>query len=833
MTGNPPKIWAAADLDPISPAPVHPPSPIVVPALQDRANTYLHMPSVGGHSMMAAEVPTVGALKVNEQSHVRPVIVHNDNDTIVNAMDPNPVDLGSTDPDEAVDSVAEKAGTVSVGIHAERMQDPETSQPNATEAKHDVSKSDESTHNSDMAHFVSNRVDIAAAAHENSPPISQISPDPASVSYPNIIPQPSHNLPEETQTILDAIVSNVDNAHQLSQSPCEQSTPNKNHHSSITSHAGYSASNIQALVDNITARAVDADADATHIPITEITSSSMVLPLNTILPPKPPAPGPTSAQAYPAADELPSPIPGASQSSSLPLPLSNGLALGNYTSTAPGMVNPHASGTVIPALTSLPNNHAMSVPQSNSPYGTLPVDQLPSVDNQKKRWNAFLEDERKYVSEAKWDRFPEGSRIFIGNLSSERVSKKEVFNIFSKYGRLAQISLKQAYGFVQYHTVAEGQAAMDNLQGMDIRGKKINLEFSRAQKRDGGGNRTNRAKRDGDRQDTNRGRRDDYRPSRPASPRRSNQRRLPSYDGNTRGRGYRESSYSSDRRRSQSPGYGSRESYRRRSPSPYPRYTPSVDMDLPRRYGPDVPDVQFLLLQDVKRDFVSWAQNAFVNQGLRVDVMFLNPQFPRDAVIQRQVMEGVHAVAELDFRAQEYGRIPLQVFDRSAGYNNVRFDQYQDLEPAIAAQLVARTKSQSQIPPNAYNGSQYPPTQQYPPSTPSHYIPPSYPSQPYASLAAASSGGAPLDSATVHKILGSLNGQQGGQQAYNGAPQVDVNSLLATISNRPHGMGGPPPAQQGMGYANAPPDVPRGAPHNGNSARHVQDIMTQLARYRQ
>lgn len=62
---------------------------------------------------------------------------------------------------------------------------------------------------------------------------------------------------------------------------------------------------------------------------------------------------------------------------------------------------------------------------------------------------------------------------YEGNLSSDRVSKKEVFDIFSAYGRLAQISLKQAYGFVQYHTLAEGEAAMEHLQGMEVRGRKI------------------------------------------------------------------------------------------------------------------------------------------------------------------------------------------------------------------------------------------------------------------------------------------------------------------------------------------------------------------------
>lgn len=61
----------------------------------------------------------------------------------------------------------------------------------------------------------------------------------------------------------------------------------------------------------------------------------------------------------------------------------------------------------------------------------------------------------------------------IGNLSSDRVSKKEVFAVFSKYGRLAQISMKSAYGFVQYHNVSEAQAALEACQDMELGGRRI------------------------------------------------------------------------------------------------------------------------------------------------------------------------------------------------------------------------------------------------------------------------------------------------------------------------------------------------------------------------
>ncbi|KAJ2975687.1 hypothetical protein NUW58_g8286 [Xylaria curta] len=663
MTGYSPKIWAAADLDPVSPAPVHPPSPIIVPELQDQADSYLNMPFAGSNLITLAVPNPAEIPKVNGQTHVPSANVHYEatNGAPDTPVDPEQIDLG-----KAVNGGVGETETVSVGVNAENMQEPKTLKPEGTETEQDVSKSIESTHNSVTSSLASAQVDIAALAHEYSPPASQLSPDRASASPLDLTSQPSHKPPENKHSLSNEVVSNADNA-QPSQSLSEPSLANNHRGSSATSHAVCPATSIQGPVDNITDRT--ANAHAAHMPASESIHGGNVLPQSTVLPRKPPTSEPTFIQPYPSADGFPSSISGAPQSSSMPLPLSNGSVLGTYTGTVPEMVDPRISATVTPVVTSIPN-HISPVAQSDSTLKAFSVDQPPLFDHQRQRWETFVQDERKYVSEAKWDRFPEGSRIFIGNLSSERVSKKEVFTIFSKFGRLAQISLKQAYGFVQYHTVAEGQAAMQNLQGMEIQGKKINLEFSRTQKKDNEGGRANRGKRDGDRHDGHKGRRDDYRPKRQASPQRSNHRQPPSYDGDSRGRGYRENSYSSDRRRSLSPGHNGRDLYRRRSPSPHRRYTPVADLDLPHRHGPEVPDVQFLLLQDVKRDFVSWAQSAFVNQGLRVDVMYLNPQFPRDAVIQRQVLEGVHAVAELDFRAQDYGRIPLQVFDRSAGYSN-------------------------------------------------------------------------------------------------------------------------------------------------------------------
>ena len=62
---------------------------------------------------------------------------------------------------------------------------------------------------------------------------------------------------------------------------------------------------------------------------------------------------------------------------------------------------------------------------------------------------------------------------FSGNLFTEQVTKRDIFYVFHKYGRLAQISMKSAYGFVQYHDVHSCMRALQSEQSIEIRGRKI------------------------------------------------------------------------------------------------------------------------------------------------------------------------------------------------------------------------------------------------------------------------------------------------------------------------------------------------------------------------
>lgn len=74
----------------------------------------------------------------------------------------------------------------------------------------------------------------------------------------------------------------------------------------------------------------------------------------------------------------------------------------------------------------------------------------------------------------------------------------------------------------------------------------------------------------------------------------------------------------------------------------------------------------------VHRNFVYHVETNFRNRGLRVDVLTLGPRIPLDAAVKRQASEGVLAVVRLSRPSQLSRKIPLQVFDRSLGVDNIR-----------------------------------------------------------------------------------------------------------------------------------------------------------------
>ncbi|EAW09550.1 putative RNA-binding protein (Nab3) [Aspergillus clavatus NRRL 1] len=570
---------------------------------------------------------------------------------------------------------------------------------------------------------------------------------------------------------------------------------------------------------------------------------------------------------------------------------------------APGTVS--ASNTLLPppgpsfqqplsAATDSQEPPTSAAPQNGRaerPPGRLitPGDEdVPWGPDVQKKYDEFLHDERVYVTEGLWDRFPAGSRLFVGNLPTERVTKRDLFHIFHQYGKLAQISIKQAYGFIQFVDASACKHALDCEQGAVIRGRKIHLEISKPQRNTragpappaprrsrspeysrGGPPSSRNPRGPGDRYErpydsgrvpfsdfrdepTHR-RRDDYRPPpRSPSPRpfrardeyRSRDRTPERYDRR-------------ERRRSRSP-YGRDRRYRSPSPRGRNAYDGDADLPVPRRAPRDVPEVQILVLEEVDRNFIFHVENSFRNRGLRVDVLVLGPRIPLNAAVQRQINEGVLAVVRLSRPNQFSRKIPLQLFDRSGGADNVRFNEYPEVEPNIAAEIVFHAQAMQRGAPPVPNPFPANPAFAVPtlPAAPIPQAPlPTLPNSNVANMISS------LDGPTLQSLLSALQQRpplhapaaQPSFPAANVPPTAaDLASLLSGVARQPMATNPPPhlPSQAYLVPASNAPVVPDpnlislltkglgGHQHSQQQnpaamAPQVQNIMNQLSKWKQ
>ncbi|KAM5484136.1 nuclear polyadenylated RNA-binding protein 3 [Microsporum canis] len=476
-----------------------------------------------------------------------------------------------------------------------------------------------------------------------------------------------------------------------------------------------------------------------------------------------------------------------------------------------------------------------------------------------KKYDDFLRDERIYVTEAHWDRFPAGSRLFIGNLPTERVTKRDLFHIFHMHGKLAQISIKQAYGFIQFLEPDSCRKALEAQQGATLRGRKIHLEISKPQR--------------------------GPRNSGPTEPSGRNQRRSrsPEYERNREPlRGGRSAADRYDR---------GQELHH-----PLPREVPVetlitlgnaalTDMIVERDDGrghvhPD-PETHATVApaQETKgmtvnltcqsqeetrvmslksSEFVYRVENAFRDRGLRCDVLILSPRIRLSAVVRRQVMEGVLAIVRISKVNQYSGKIPLQIFDRTGGMGNVRFNEYSELDLSLAAEVVVHARN-----------SQKPNLMQLQPQLLPVALPPQPIQQPLpaqSEQAAIANLLSTLDSSTLHSLLNSLNQQQQlqaqqqqqtrqfqSQPLPTTAPPLNSTNLAALLGNltRPSNANPPPIPTTTQSAQFAPPPNPIPHPSTnlasllskgpGNDAQlpqpqanmQVQQIMEQLMKWKQ
>ncbi|CCC05381.1 unnamed protein product [Sordaria macrospora k-hell] len=874
MPGQTPEVVASADLSPLSPKPIalHSTSPTLVPRLQDHAaaidavveeltnqltntNPTSQQPSYNQYTSPTMPEPVQESSDVSDTIVVAGEYSEDDNDSL-DAYDEDGQDQS---PEHEQDNKQGDKPETGSDDYAHTFDSPTDrgEEGEADETQPDVSKASETMMNDSSTSDPSKTQPSTAPTSDpsSSPPVkvtSQTKPhseaEQLSVQTNESLQSldaPSDSAPAAPQQHLQS--SNPDlvpdatlnGSSSMAEVPPAQDSrdiqmPDAPHHDAQSSTKDSAAASnnptpanedddtavdIQKLVDNITARAA---ASPTTASTTSVAAASS----------KPPA-----TQT--------------SQNGASILNLSPGVGSGTprtaYMSTGgPGIDNGAISS--LPPIPPNSFNNAQAQPYAsahNSRHALGPGNShisniyTPASDQD---YEKFLVDERQYTLEARWEqRFPEGSRIFIGNLSCERVSKREVFDVFSKFGRLAQISLKNAYGFVQYHTIEEGLAAIRGCRDIELGGRAINLEISkkqdRARKEHSDHGRERERERSPDRRpqrDTRirdryeardpGWRRDDYRPGpgRSPSPRRGSRDGRYARDSRDRDFG---PGYDSRRSRSPPPGRYYDNGYRRRDESPHRRVPSSEELDMPFRYGADVPDVQLVLLGDVHKEYVSWAQGIFHAHGLRTDVIYANPRFPREPLIQRQMMEGVHAVSFLDSTSPSRQQLDIRVFTRTR--TSINFDDYKVTPQQAAALVVEKKRIQPPQPQPTYpsvsnydhgRGLEVPPPVSYPYPQQHYAIPPApVPQiQPPAPVQDLSSVVGQLNNESLSALLATLSQSQGvahqqphhPSMPYGAAPapaapqaaQIDMNALLGNLRSAANpGVASYGEASQGYG----------------------------------
>ncbi|KAF3931698.1 hypothetical protein ABW19_dt0203391 [Dactylella cylindrospora] len=550
----------------------------------------------------------------------------------------------------------------------------------------------------------------------------------------------------------------------------------------------------------------------------------------------------------------------------------------NVNTTHPSLPPP----PVQPSPTSINQPANLRHPLPENPT-TVPFDdaeaEVPFTPDEEKSYQAFLKVEHDYVAKGEWGRFPVGSRLFIGNLSSERVDKRDIYRVFAKYGKLAQISIKQAFGFVQFFDVSSCTRALRDEQGTAVRGRKMHLEISKPQRN----NRNNEPQVNNRTNQTRRSRS----PEEPISPRnRGSSYRGPAFGDRDREsrnsrdngmRGSRDEYRPSDRRMSSPRSEYGRDredyyprNYRNRSRSPRGRYrtpTPPGRGSFDNHRPPPAPsqgiDALIVVFDELDHGYIKYVDGTFKDRRLRTDVLHITPRIHLESYIKRQILEGCQAVVFLTRQTQDARKVSVQIF-KGDGSNAGQYDEYDMVNPDAAAELVLRacsSRSSQYNPPNPYPNAPYQaqqPPAMIPQAQPNLYSPISAPQPaalPSAPLSAANLTGIlqALDPATLQGLLAQLQAQQ--QQPGAAATanpymqaaaqpiqkQADLSALLgaATRGQAPQQMFGGMPGVPGyqnpaalVSMLGALNQQPRPAqPQQQQQPQHnqqVQNIMSQL-----
>ncbi|KAI5956910.1 NAB3 [Candida jiufengensis] len=130
------------------------------------------------------------------------------------------------------------------------------------------------------------------------------------------------------------------------------------------------------------------------------------------------------------------------------------------------------------------------------PVALIPVNEFcrrpnitaPMTPEEEAEYEEFIVRENHYLNLQNWDEFPDKSRLFVGNLPANTISKQDLFRIFSKYGEVIQIAIKAGYGFTQFRTAEACLDCIKGEEGVPLHNKTLRLDASKPQKSRRSGN---------------------------------------------------------------------------------------------------------------------------------------------------------------------------------------------------------------------------------------------------------------------------------------------------------------------------------------------------------
>ncbi|KAF5770810.1 putative transcription factor interactor and regulator CCHC(Zn) family [Helianthus annuus] len=78
------------------------------------------------------------------------------------------------------------------------------------------------------------------------------------------------------------------------------------------------------------------------------------------------------------------------------------------------------------------------------------------------------------------------TRLYVGHLAS-RTRSRDLEDIFSRYGRIRDVDMKRDFAFVEFKDPRDADDARYSLNGRDVDGSRIVVEFAKGAPRGGGG----------------------------------------------------------------------------------------------------------------------------------------------------------------------------------------------------------------------------------------------------------------------------------------------------------------------------------------------------------